>query len=87
MQFLLLYFCHQERDNALMSKRDVEREVELLKERLEANQRAMDATRAELELRDNRLSTLDREVISFCPVFTKEKEEDSLNVKLDFGRI
>ncbi|XP_025105886.1 coiled-coil domain-containing protein 170-like [Pomacea canaliculata] len=51
-----------ERDNALMSKRDVEREVELLKERLEANQRAMDATRAELELRDNRLSTLDREV-------------------------
>jgi hypothetical protein len=33
-----------------------------MKERLEANQRALDATRAELELRDNRLATLDREV-------------------------
>nr|KAG5702124.1 hypothetical protein BaRGS_010390 [Batillaria attramentaria] len=48
-----------ERENALATKRDLEKEIELLKDRLEANQRAMDATRAELELRDNRLATLD----------------------------
>lgn len=51
-----------EKDNALAARADLDREVGLLKERLEANQRALDATRAELEMRENRLSTLDREM-------------------------
>ncbi|XP_070180437.1 coiled-coil domain-containing protein 170-like isoform X2 [Littorina saxatilis] len=51
-----------ERDNALGSRRDMEREIVLLKERLDANQRALDATKAELDLRENRLTTLDREM-------------------------
>ncbi|XP_046545107.1 coiled-coil domain-containing protein 170-like [Haliotis rubra] len=51
-----------ERDNALAGKREVEREIELMKERLDANQRSLDATRGELELRQGRLSSLDREV-------------------------
>ncbi|ESO87729.1 hypothetical protein LOTGIDRAFT_127327, partial [Lottia gigantea] len=51
----------QERDNALAARRDMEREVEVVKERLEANQRALDATRNELELREGRLNHLDRE--------------------------
>ncbi|KAK6183719.1 hypothetical protein SNE40_011145 [Patella caerulea] len=50
-----------ERDNALAAKRDMEREVDVVKERLEANQRALDATRNELELREGRLNHLDRE--------------------------
>lgn len=39
----------------------MEREVELLKERLEANHKALEATRSELELRENRFHSLDRE--------------------------
>lgn len=59
------HFLFQERDNALGSRRDMEREIVLLKERLDANQRALDATKAELDLRENRLTTLDREVSMF----------------------
>lgn len=51
-----------DRENAVAARNDHQREIELLKERLEANQRSLDATRAELDLRNNRLSTLDREV-------------------------
>ncbi|KAL3873318.1 hypothetical protein ACJMK2_036450 [Sinanodonta woodiana] len=50
-----------ERDDAMASRRDFEIEVRLLKERLEATQRALEAARNEMELRDTRLSTLDRE--------------------------
>ena len=52
----------QERDNALAGKRDVEREVDVMKERLDATQRSLEATQQELELRQGRLSHLDRAV-------------------------
>lgn len=45
----------------MAARRDLEREVSLLKERIEANQKALEATRGELELRENRFSSLDRE--------------------------
>ncbi|XP_013406676.1 coiled-coil domain-containing protein 170 [Lingula anatina] len=50
-----------ERDNAIMSKRELEQEIKLLKERLDASQRAWNATRHELDEREKRLSHLDRE--------------------------
>ncbi|XP_041353054.1 coiled-coil domain-containing protein 170-like [Gigantopelta aegis] len=51
-----------ERDNALAGKRDMEREIDIMKERLNATQRSLEATQQELELRQGRLSHLDREV-------------------------
>ncbi|CAG5130218.1 unnamed protein product [Candidula unifasciata] len=50
-----------DRDNAIAARRDLEREVELLKERLDANQRALEATRNELELKESRFHSLDRD--------------------------
>lgn len=52
----------QERDNALASRRDLEREIELLKERLDSTQRAWSATKHELETRDGHYTTVDREI-------------------------
>jgi chromosome segregation ATPase len=39
----------------------MEREIAMMSERLEANQRALEAAREELNLKHTRLSTLDRE--------------------------
>ncbi|XP_062614112.1 coiled-coil domain-containing protein 170-like [Saccostrea cucullata] len=50
-----------ERDTALTEKRNMEREMAMMSERLDANQRALEAARSELELKHSRLSTLDRE--------------------------
>ncbi|XP_022332635.2 coiled-coil domain-containing protein 170-like [Crassostrea virginica] len=50
-----------ERDTALTEKRNFEREMTMMKERLDANQRALEAARAELDLKQSRLSSLDRE--------------------------
>ena len=44
------------------ARQELEREIVLLKERLDGSQRALEATRAELDLRDARLSELDREL-------------------------
>ncbi|KAH9514836.1 hypothetical protein Btru_023757 [Bulinus truncatus] len=51
-----------ERDNALAARRDLEREIDLLKERLEASHRALEATKNELQLKENRFSSLDRDL-------------------------
>lgn len=61
--FFCFFFSFQERDNAFAARHELEREVELMKERLDANQRVLEATKAELDLRENRLSALDREVM------------------------
>ena len=61
--FSVFFFFFQERDNAFAARHELEREVELMKERLDANQRVLEATKAELDLRENRLSALDREVM------------------------
>ena len=53
---------NQERDNALATVRDSEREIELLKERFESTQRAWTATKQELENRDTHYSSVDREI-------------------------
>ena len=58
-----MQFCFQERDNAHSARMDMKREIALLKERLDANDRALDATKAELEHRERRMSTLDKEVL------------------------
>ncbi|XP_069117841.1 coiled-coil domain-containing protein 170-like [Argopecten irradians] len=50
-----------ERDDAVNSRHGLEREIELLKERLEASHKSVEATRRELELRDSRITSLDRE--------------------------
>ncbi|XP_074661960.1 coiled-coil domain-containing protein 170-like [Tubulanus polymorphus] len=50
-----------ERENAVAERRELLREVELLKERLESTQKAWNATRHELEDREQRLSKIDRE--------------------------
>ncbi|XP_060072809.1 coiled-coil domain-containing protein 170-like [Ylistrum balloti] len=50
-----------ERDEALSSKHGLEREIELLKERLEASHKSVEAARRELELRESRITSLDRE--------------------------
>ncbi|XP_002738131.1 coiled-coil domain-containing protein 170-like isoform X2 [Saccoglossus kowalevskii] len=51
-----------ERDSAMMRKNELEREVQLLKERMEANRRAWESTRMELEHRDTRVSALDHDL-------------------------
>ncbi|XP_013067200.2 coiled-coil domain-containing protein 170-like [Biomphalaria glabrata] len=51
-----------ERDNALAARRDLEREIDLLKERLDASHRALEATKNELQLKENRFSSLDRDL-------------------------
>ncbi|CAL1527506.1 unnamed protein product [Lymnaea stagnalis] len=51
-----------ERDNALAARHDLEREIELLKERLDASHRALEATRNELQLKESRFSSLDRDL-------------------------
>lgn len=51
-----------ERDVERSARQELEREIVLLKERLDGSQRALEATRAELDLRDTRLSELDREL-------------------------
>ncbi|XP_059161028.1 coiled-coil domain-containing protein 170-like [Physella acuta] len=50
----------QERDNAMAARKDLEREIELLKERLDASHRALDATKNELQLKESRFHSLDR---------------------------
>lgn len=50
-----------ERDTAITEKRNMEREMTMMRERLDANMRALDAARAELDLKQTRLSSLDRE--------------------------
>ncbi|XP_033736128.1 coiled-coil domain-containing protein 170-like [Pecten maximus] len=50
-----------ERDEALNCRHGYEREIELLKERLEASHKSVEATRRELELRETRINSLDRE--------------------------
>lgn len=50
----------QERDNALAARHDQEREIGILRERLEANQRSLEATKSELGLREERISSLDK---------------------------
>ncbi|OWF37113.1 coiled-coil domain-containing protein 170-like [Mizuhopecten yessoensis] len=50
-----------ERDEALSTRNTYEREIELLKERLEASHKSVEATRRELDLRETRISSLDRE--------------------------
>lgn len=45
----------------MSDRRTMEREIDLLRERLEASQRSLDATRGELDLRESRLSSLDEE--------------------------
>lgn len=50
----------QERDNALASKHDLMREIELLRDRLDAGQKTIDATKEELILVNNRFSNMDR---------------------------
>ncbi|XP_064602879.1 coiled-coil domain-containing protein 170-like isoform X2 [Liolophura sinensis] len=51
-----------ERDNAVASKKDLERETESLRDRLTSCQRALDAARDELTQKESRLSSLSREV-------------------------
>uniref|UniRef100_K1Q8J9 Coiled-coil domain-containing protein C6orf97 n=1 Tax=Magallana gigas TaxID=29159 RepID=K1Q8J9_MAGGI len=50
-----------ERDTAITEKRNMEREMTMMRERLDANMRALEAARAELDLKQSRLSSLDRE--------------------------
>lgn len=50
-----------ERDTAITEKRNMEREMTMMRERLDANMRALEAARAELDLKQTRLSSLDRE--------------------------
>uniref|UniRef100_A0A8W8I947 Coiled-coil domain-containing protein 170 n=3 Tax=Magallana gigas TaxID=29159 RepID=A0A8W8I947_MAGGI len=49
-----------ERDTAITEKRNMEREMTMMRERLDANMRALEAARAELDLKQSRLSSLDR---------------------------
>ncbi|XP_005089149.1 coiled-coil domain-containing protein 170 [Aplysia californica] len=49
-----------ERDNAVAVKRDLEREIELLRERVDAGQRSLEATKGELALCNDRFSTMER---------------------------
>ncbi|XP_078000196.1 coiled-coil domain-containing protein 170-like isoform X2 [Glandiceps talaboti] len=51
-----------ERDSSILRRNELEREVQLLKERINANQRAWDSTRMELEQRDTRVTSMDREL-------------------------
>lgn len=50
-----------ERDTAITEKRNMEQEMTMMRERLDANMRALEAARAELDLKQTRLSSLDRE--------------------------
>lgn len=51
-----------ERDSAIDKRKDLEREIEHLKERLQSCQKAFDSSQNELKMRDCRLSAMDREV-------------------------
>ena len=64
----------------MAARNELEREIDLMKERLEANQRVLDATKAELDLRENRLSMLDREVMV---LHTCQRQPVSAGTSLD----
>ncbi|XP_070577180.1 coiled-coil domain-containing protein 170-like isoform X2 [Ptychodera flava] len=51
-----------ERDAAVIRKNELEREVQILRDRIDANQKAWNTTRQELEHRDNRASTMVHEL-------------------------
>ncbi|KAK3799203.1 hypothetical protein RRG08_054331 [Elysia crispata] len=51
-----------ERDTAVGSRMELEREIGLLKERLQASNHALEATKAELDMREQRSSTIEREL-------------------------
>ncbi|XP_076463456.1 coiled-coil domain-containing protein 170-like [Babylonia areolata] len=51
-----------ERDNAVQSRLELEREVEMMRDRLDASQRMLDTTNAELEMRGGRLASLEHEM-------------------------
>ena len=57
-----IFFLIQERDVERSARHELEREIEVLKERLDGSQRALEATQSELSLRDSRLSELEREI-------------------------
>lgn len=57
-------FILQERDVERSARKELEREVVTLRERVEALQRTIDAQRNEIEIRDSRLAGLDRELRS-----------------------
>ena len=50
----------QDRDNAIAARHDLEREVEVLRDRLEAGQRTIDATKEELALVTGRFASVER---------------------------
>lgn len=58
----LEFVFNQERDSAINRQRELEHEIELLKERLDASQRAWSATKRELDERESRFSAADREI-------------------------
>ncbi|XP_076442383.1 coiled-coil domain-containing protein 170-like [Babylonia areolata] len=51
-----------EREEAQMARTELEREVQLLKERLEGSEKLHDATKSELVLRESRLNALEQEI-------------------------
>ncbi|KAL8611121.1 hypothetical protein ACOMHN_064411 [Nucella lapillus] len=51
-----------DRENAVKARMEMEREVDMLKERLDAGQRMLDATNAELQLRGDRLASVEHEM-------------------------
>ncbi|KAJ8308568.1 hypothetical protein KUTeg_013442 [Tegillarca granosa] len=50
-----------ERDSAITARISLEKEVEIMRERLEASQKALEASRCEMEMREGRLSKLEQE--------------------------
>ena len=60
--YLISLSFQQERDVERSARHELEREIEILKERLQGSQRAMDAIRSELSMRDSRISELERDI-------------------------
>ena len=58
-------FVTQERELAVSRQRDYEREIDILKERLDASQRAWNATRTELEEREARFGRSETQLKEF----------------------
>lgn len=60
----LFVFSMQERDEAVDIRRSLEREVDVLKERLVAAERAASANRSEIDMREERMNRKERELRS-----------------------
>ncbi|KAK3093737.1 hypothetical protein FSP39_019476 [Pinctada imbricata] len=67
-----------ERDQAITECRNIDRENVLLRERMEACQKALDAAREELQLKEHRLSSIDREYRATSEDIRKYHTEASL---------